>query len=249
MPTRYTAVFEWEGDAPAIGAGDGWLGGRLVRLSFEEEPVGDGDHAIPLTNSELFRAIQRGLDDLRIQAAHREQHEVEINGVMYRTTNKKLVEEIQRQGLEIQEIQEMNGRLIAANRTLQNVRGQLATSQRNETVGRMSRAGLSEGEAVAVIRAIHLDSPKGYSAHDTVQLVRNIAEAADEVRAARIRKLAAESSVPLSNPFEAMAERADAQASLEEEHRYLSSALLSRCGPRAIGETWVDYARRCMGQS
>ena len=219
MSQRYTAVFEWTGEPPAVSALNGWLGGRLVRLTLDDERTEES-------------------------AGPREFHEVVIDGRTYRTTSQKLVGEIQGQALEIQE---MGGRLIAAHRTLQNVRAQLATSQRNETVGRMSRAGLSEDDAVEVIRAIHLNSPKGYSAHDTVQLVRNIVEAADEVRVSRIRKLAAVSSVPLSNPFEAMAERADAQAALEEEHRYLSSALLSRCGPRAIGETWVDYARRTMG--
>lgn len=221
MSQRYTAVFEWDGEAPAISALDGWRGGRLVRLTLEDE-----------------RTEESG--------GSREFHEVVIDGRTYRTTSQKLVEEIQRQTMEIQE---MNGRLIAANRTLQNVQAQLVTARRNETVGRMERAGLTEDDAVEVIRAIHLNSPKGYSAHDTVQLVRNIAEAADEVRVSRIRKLAAESSVPLSNPFEAMAERADAQAALEEEHRYLSSALVARCGARKIGETWVDYARRSMGQS
>ena len=97
MSQRYTAVFEWDGEVPAVGAGDGWLGGRLVRVSFEDE----------------------------------------------------------------------------------------WTEPQNVTVT---------------------------------------------------------SNLPAL-------EGIDFAAVIEEEHRYLSSALLSRCGPRAIGETWVDYARRCMGQS
>ena len=236
MSQRYTAVFEWEGEAPSVTAKDGWLGGRLVRLSLEEEPVGDGDRAIPLTNSELFEAIQRGLDDLRIQAAHRDLHEVVINDVVYRTTNKKLVEEIQRQDLEIQE---MNGRLIAANRTLQNVRGQLGTAQNNAAVYRRQRAALTADEAYVVVTKT---APWTGSTSDVVQ---RLVEIADEVRAART-----DGREHLSGLLEpAVTAPAPDVATLEEEHRYLSSALLSRCGPRAIGETWVHYARRCMGQS
>ena len=252
MPTRYTAVFEWEGDAPAIGAGDGWLGGRLVRLSFEEEPVGDGESTLPLTNSELFEAIQRGLDDLRIQAAHRDLHEVVINDVVYRTTNKKLVGEIQRQD---QEIQEMNGRLIAANRTLQNVRGQLDTAHRTIGDYRVASGALSDDEANEICKRLFQQYGPTTTGH-----VRGTVEAADALRAARIARQEPAGHMPLCPiglPFfdrlkKKVLSAEDLQAEnkvLEGEHRYLSSALIARCGARKIGETWVDYARRCMGQS
>lgn len=34
---RYTAVFEFDGEAPAVGAGDGWKGGKLCAVSFSDE--------------------------------------------------------------------------------------------------------------------------------------------------------------------------------------------------------------------
>ena len=235
MSQRYTAVFEWEDEAPAVGAGDGWCGGRLVRLSFDEDPVGDGQ-PIPLTNSELFAAIQRGLDDLRIQAAHRDLHEVVINGVMYRTTSKKLVGEIE-------ELRATNARQsseIRAHRT--------------------ARAMLRPEEAAAVVTDT---GPWPAAMRDAFvppeEIVRRIVEASDRRRASRptlesVSPTALEKT--LGSFFDALKKRvpdieelAETNKVLEEEHRYLSSAQLSRCGPRAIGETWVDYARRCMGQS
>jgi hypothetical protein len=211
MSQRYTAVFEWDGEAPAISALDGWRGGRLVRLTLEDE-----------------RTEESG--------GSREFHEVVIDGRTYRTTSQKLVEEIQRQTMEIQE---MNGRLIAANRTLQNVRGQLGTAQNNAAVYRRQRAALTADEAYVVVTKT---APWTGSTSDVVQ---RLVEIADEVRAART-----DGREHLSGLLEpAVTAPAPDVATLEEEHCYLSSALLSRCGPRAIGETWVDYARRCMGQS
>ena len=222
MSQRYTAVFEWDGEVPAVGAGDGWLGGRLVRLSFEEDPVGDGESTLPLTNSELFEAIQRGLDDLRIQAAHRDLHEVVINDVVYRTTNKKLVAEIQ----ELRAANERQSTEILVHRT--------------------ARAMLRQEEAAAIVTDLG-PWPAAMANSGMVppeEIVRRIVEASDRRRAARpvLESVSPVFEVPSAAP-------APDVATLEEEHRYLSSALLSRCGPRAIGETWVDYARRCMGQS
>ena len=34
---RYTAVFEFEGDPPRIGDADGWKGGKLCAVAFEDE--------------------------------------------------------------------------------------------------------------------------------------------------------------------------------------------------------------------
>jgi len=34
---RYTAVFEFDGEAPAVSAGDGWIGGKLCAVSFSDE--------------------------------------------------------------------------------------------------------------------------------------------------------------------------------------------------------------------
>jgi hypothetical protein len=227
MPTRYTAVFEWDGEAPAVGAGDGWLGGRLVRLSLEEEA-----------------SMTAGL---------REFHEVVIDGRTYRTTSQKLVDEIQRQDLEIQE---MNGRLIAANRTLQNVRGQLATAQRTVDDIRLALGTLSDDEADSIIA-----QTAPWVGPDTRSIVRRVVEVSDNVRGSR---LPAAQGAPEKNTrtfFDALKKReapddapglADAlgrAAILEEEHRYLSSALVSRCGPRKVGESWVDYARRTMGKT
>lgn len=235
MSQRYTAVFEWDGEAPAISALDGWRGGRLVRLTLEDE-----------------RTEESG--------GSREFHEVVIDGRTYRTTSQKLVEEIQRQTMEIRE---MNGRLIAANRTLQNVQAQLATARRNETVGHMERAGLTDEEAEEVVKRT---TP--WSGPDPCSIVQRVVEFADSVRIERVQKLLASSDTeapaesghmplcPISSPLGAPKgpgrsynETIEHLRVIEEEHRYLSSALLSRCGPRAIGETWVDYARRCMGQS
>ena len=236
MSQRYTAVFEWEGEAPAISALDGWRGGRLVRLTLEDERTKES-------------------------AGPREFHEVVIDDRTYRTTSQKLVGEIQRQDLEIQE---MSGRLIAANRTLQNVRAQLATAQRNAAACHMERDGLTDAEAAEVLTKTH----PWIGADGTEGLVQRIVEAADSVRIQRVQKLMASLETaapaeaghlplcPISSPLAAPKgpgrsynETIEHLRVIEEEHRYLSSALLSRCGPRAIGETWVDYARRCMGQS
>ena len=227
MSQRYTAVFEWEGEAPAVGAGDGWLGGRLVRLTLDDERTEES-------------------------AGPREFHEVVIDGRTYRTTSQKLVGEIQRQD---QEIQEMNGRLIAANRTLQNVRGQLDTARRTIDDYRVACRALSDDEANEISKQLFQKYGPTTTGH-----VRGTVEAADALRAARTARQEPAGHMPLCPiglPFfgrlkKKVLSAEDLQAEnkvLEEEHRYLSSALLSRCGPRAIGETWVDYARRCMGQS
>jgi hypothetical protein len=34
---RYTAVFEFDGAAPGVSAGDGWKGGKLCAVSFSDE--------------------------------------------------------------------------------------------------------------------------------------------------------------------------------------------------------------------
>ena len=34
---RYTAVFEFDGEAPAVSASDGWMGGKLCAVSFADE--------------------------------------------------------------------------------------------------------------------------------------------------------------------------------------------------------------------
>jgi len=34
---RYTAVFEFNGEAPAVSANDGWNGGKLCAVSFSDE--------------------------------------------------------------------------------------------------------------------------------------------------------------------------------------------------------------------
>lgn len=258
MSTRYTASFEWDGEAPAVGAGDGWLGGRLVRLSFDDEM--EADATIPLTTSQLFQAIDRGLSRWAAETGgSREFHEVVIDGRTYRTTSQKLMAEIQRQDLEIRE---MNGRLIAANRTLQNVQGQLATA--HSTIGdyRVARGELSDDEANEISKRLY----QQYGP-TTPEFVRRAVEVADAVRYARLRTQPAPTAVghmplcPISSPLSSSAKQeapddapglADAlgrAAVIEEEHRYLSSALIARCGPRRIGESWVDYARRTMGQS
>jgi len=37
MKTRYTAVFEFDGDPPRVSKTDGWLGGQLVRIAFLDD--------------------------------------------------------------------------------------------------------------------------------------------------------------------------------------------------------------------
>jgi len=34
MKTRYTAVFEFDGDPPRVSKTDDWLGGKIVRVAF-----------------------------------------------------------------------------------------------------------------------------------------------------------------------------------------------------------------------
>ena len=37
MKTYYTAVFEFEGKPPGVSKSDGWLGGKLCAISFEND--------------------------------------------------------------------------------------------------------------------------------------------------------------------------------------------------------------------
>ena len=37
MKTRYTAVFEFNGKPPTAGKKDGWLGGELCSVSFDDD--------------------------------------------------------------------------------------------------------------------------------------------------------------------------------------------------------------------
>lgn len=37
MKTRYTAVFEFEGDPPSVCKTDGWMGGELCSISFDDD--------------------------------------------------------------------------------------------------------------------------------------------------------------------------------------------------------------------
>ena len=34
---RYTAVFEFDGDAPRVAASDGWKGGKLCAVAFQDD--------------------------------------------------------------------------------------------------------------------------------------------------------------------------------------------------------------------
>ena len=36
---RYTAVFEFEGEPPAINKNDGWKGGKLCAVSFQDDMI------------------------------------------------------------------------------------------------------------------------------------------------------------------------------------------------------------------